>query len=48
MNFENMPELQSCYGYLLSLGGMAPLGVLLLTLFHFKRWWYRHPLLRPA
>jgi magnesium transporter len=39
MNFENMPELQSRYGYFLTLGGMGLLALVLLTLFRLKRWW---------
>ncbi len=39
MNFEHMPELQSRYGYFLTLGAMGLLAGLLLTLFRIKRWW---------
>jgi magnesium transporter len=39
MNFENMPELHSRYGYFLTIGGMALLALVLLTLFRIKRWW---------
>lgn len=39
MNFDNMPELHSRFGYFITIGGMASLAVLLLTLFRLKRWW---------
>jgi magnesium transporter len=39
MNFEQMPELHSPYGYFLTLGAMGLLAALLLVLFRIKRWW---------
>jgi magnesium transporter len=39
MNFENMPELHSRYGYFITLGAMAGLIVVLVSLFRLKRWW---------
>ncbi|MBX3299368.1 MAG: magnesium/cobalt transporter CorA [Acidobacteria bacterium] len=38
MNFENMPELKSAYGYFLTLGGMLALAVGLLVYFWRKGW----------
>ncbi len=39
MNFENMPELRSPYGYFITIGGMGLLALSLLVLFRLKRWW---------
>jgi magnesium transporter len=39
MNFEHMPELQSPYGYFLTLGIMLLLAGLLLLIFRIKHWW---------
>ena len=38
MNFANMPELQSKYGYELVLGLMVALGAAALLYFHRKGW----------
>jgi magnesium transporter len=38
MNFENMPELHSRYGYFATLGTMMVVAVALLTWFRHKRW----------
>jgi magnesium transporter len=38
MNFEYMPELKSPWGYPLTLGAMALVGVGMLVLFRKKRW----------
>ena len=38
MNFQNMPELKTEYGYFFTLGGMAGLAVGLLIYFKFKKW----------
>ena len=38
MNFANMPELQTSYGYEVILGLMVALGVAALLYFHRKGW----------
>jgi len=38
MNFQNMPELHTHYGYYASLGGMLVLAVVLLGVFRWKRY----------
>jgi len=38
MNFEDMPELHSRYGYFVVLGFMATVAVVLLLLFRVRRW----------
>jgi magnesium transporter len=38
MNFENMPELKSRYGYFFVLGGMAAVAIGMLLFFKRKRW----------
>jgi magnesium transporter len=38
MNFENMPELRSRYGYFLTLGTMGAVALSLVAWFRHKRW----------
>ena len=38
MNFENMPELRTHYGYFLTLGGMAALSLGLAVFFRRIKW----------
>ncbi|EPD49446.1 magnesium and cobalt transporter CorA [Paenisporosarcina sp. HGH0030] len=38
MNFENMPELETKYGYFFALGGMALIGLLMFAWFKYKGW----------
>ena len=39
MNFENMPELKSPYGYQIVIGAMAVIGVTLGLYFRLRKWW---------
>ncbi|MFN0280172.1 MAG: magnesium/cobalt transporter CorA [Pyrinomonadaceae bacterium] len=41
MNFENMPEIKSRYGYFLTLGLMALVAVGLLSFFRYKGWIFK-------
>lgn len=41
MNFENMPELKTRYGYFLTLGAMAVVTIVLLIYFKHKGWIFR-------
>jgi len=38
MNFKTMPELDSPYGYYVTIGGMAVIAVVMLVFFRLKKW----------
>jgi len=38
MNFDNMPELRTRYGYFVTLGGMAALSLALVVFFRRIKW----------
>ena len=48
MNFENMPEIKSRYGYFLTLGLMAVVALGLLGFFRYKGWIFRNKAEAPA
>ncbi len=42
MNFENMPELKTKYGYFFAIGGMAILALILVIYFKKRGWLNRN------